>query len=539
MLTGPLFMLQVYDRVLGSRSEETLVALALLVVFLYGAQALLDHARGRVLARVGDRLVQRLEGPVFAADLDCAAASSGSPGPGGLAALEALRRLLASPLPAALLDLAATPLFIAGLFLFHVALGWLGVAGCTTLLVLATANQISTRRAAHTAAAAARAAERAATHFLEEAAALRGLGMADAARARWQALRLDALGSGAAAADRAGGFAAATRALRLLLQSAVLALGAWLVLAGAITAGAMVAASILLGRALAPVEIAVGQWEVAQRGLAGWRTLAGRTGTGDVAARPTRLPRPPARLEVEGLVLVPPGARQPVLRGVSFSVAPGQAMAVIGPSGAGKSSLARALTGIWPPAAGSIRLGGVALDRYDPALRGRLVGYLPQRTVLFEGTVAENIARFEPHPVDGAIVGAAEQAEAHALIANLPAGYETPLGPGGAALSGGQAQRISLARALYGDPVLVILDEPEAGLDAAGSAALGAAVRALKAAGRAVVVMAHRAAVIRDCELVLVLEGGAQRAFGPRDPVLRATVATPRRAAGPLAGDAA
>jgi ATP-binding cassette subfamily C protein len=528
MLTGPLFMLQVYDRVLSARSQETLVALMLIVVFLYAVMGLLDHARGRVMARVAARLRGALDGRVFEAALRRAARHPGpvrDAGPGALRELDAVERLVAAPVALALFDLPWAPLFLAGLFLFHPWLGWFALAGGAALVCLTALTQALTRSPAHEAQAASAAAERLAAELREGVETVCGLGMQGAAFARWRALRARALAAGLAAADRAGGFSAATRALRLLLQSAMLALGAWLVLEGALSGGAMVAASILLGRALAPVEQAIGQWEVVQQGVTGWRRLAELLAQEPPEPARIALPRPAARLEVEGLTLVPAGAAQPVLRAVSFGLEPGQALGVIGPSGAGKSALARALAGLWPPAAGEIRLDAAPLERYAPEALGRLVGYLPQQVRLFEGTVAENIARLDPAARDAGIVEAARLADAHRMIMALPQGYDTPLGAGARRLSGGQVQRLGLARALYGGPVLLVLDEPNAHLDNDGAEALGAAIRAVKAAGGAVVVTAHRPSALRECDLLLVLEGGVRRAFGPRDAVLRESVA--------------
>jgi ATP-binding cassette subfamily C protein len=319
----------------------------------------------------------------------------------------------------------------------------------------------------------------------------------------------------------AGGFGALTRTLRLVLQSAMLGLGAFLVLRGELTAGAMVAGSILMGRALSPIEMAVGQWAVIQRAADGWQRLDQLLSRVPAPHPRTALPRPRAVLEVEGLTIAAPGDRTPLLRQVSFRLEPGQALGVIGPTGAGKSTLARALTGVWQPLAGRIRLDGAALDQYDPEVLGRLIGYLPQRITLFDGTIAENIARLDATPDSDRIIAAARKADAHDMIVRLPQGYDTPVAATGSRLSGGQMQRIALARALYGDPVLLVLDEPNANLDNGGSAALNAAIRAAKADGKAVLIMAHRPAAIQECDLLLVIEDGTRRAFGPRDQVLR------------------
>jgi ATP-binding cassette subfamily C protein len=276
-----------------------------------------------------------------------------------------------------------------------------------------------------------------------------------------------------------------------------------------------------MGRALAPIELAVGQWSILQRAVEGWRRLAVLLGAVPVVEARTGLPRPRSLLEVEGLTVGPPGEPVALLRMISFRLPPGQALGVIGPSGSGKSTLAKALTGVWRPLAGSIRLDGAALDQYDPDVLGRLVGYLPQRVTLFDGTIAENIARLDPAPDSARIIEAARKADAHDMIVRLPQGYDTQVSAAGSRLSGGQIQRIGLARALYGDPVLLVLDEPNSNLDNAGSAALNTAIRTMKAEGKSVLIMAHRPAAIQECDLLLVLGEGTRRAFGPRDQVLR------------------
>lgn len=523
MLTGPIYMLQVYDRVLGSRSEATLVALTLIVVYLYGLMALLDIARGRLMARAAARLKLALEGRVFRAVLRRSAVlgERSAAQPGSLRDLDAVWRMTASPALAALFDLPWTPVFLAGIFLFHPWLGWLAVAGGAVLLVFALANQSLTRRPVAEAAQMGEAADRMGEQLRSEAETVQSLGMTGAAFARWEGLRARAMGAQLAGADRGGLFGAGTKAMRLLLQSAMLGLGAFLVLRGELSAGAMIASSILMGRALAPVEQAIGGWDAIHRGRQGWRALARILGEVPPEAKRTAMPVPAARLVAENLSVVPPGERIATLRMVSFDVEPGQALGVIGQSGSGKTTLARAVTGVWGTAAGRLRLGGVPVEQYDPDRLGRLVGHVPQRVTLFDGTIAENIARFDPDARDEDIVRAARRAAAHEMIVDFPEGYDTRVTAAGGRLSGGQIQRIGLARALYGDPVLLVLDEPNSNLDNEGSEALNAAIRAAKADARSVMIMAHRPAAIRECDLILILEGGQRRAFGPRDEVLR------------------
>ena len=518
MLTGPLYMLQVYDRVLGSRSEETLLALSLLVAFLFLMMGLLDYARGRVASRIGARFQDGLDERVFRATL-ARAGRTGQPQT-GLSDLESIQRLLSSPVFLAIFDLPWTPLFLLAVFVFHPWLGWLALGGGVVLILITLINQSRSAEPLRDATRAAMLADRAASRLQSEAELVQSLGMQTRALDRWRALRSAALGDGIAAADRVGGYTTLTKTLRLFLQSAMLGLGAYLVLQGELTAGAMIAGSILMGRALAPIELAIGQWQVVARARDGWQRLQALLS--EERPEPARLPlpRPRALLEVNQLSVVPPGATQATLRGVSFRVQPGQAVGVIGPSGAGKSTLAKALTGVWRPAGGQIRLDAATLDQYDPDTLGQLIGYLPQTVTLFDGTLAQNIARLEASPDPDMVVNAARRAAADDLIRRQPQGYDTQMSTEGGRLSGGQIQRVGLARALYGDPVLLVLDEPNSNLDNEGTEALNRAIRDMKAAGNAVLIMAHRPAAIRECEMLLVLDGGGARMFGPRDEVL-------------------
>ena len=525
MLTGPLFMLQVYDRVLGSRSEETLLSLSVIVAFLFLMMGLLDYARGRVMARAATRFQNLLDGRVFAAVLRQAALDrTGQSTAPGLRDIDNVHRLWASPALLALFDIPFTPLFLMGIFIFQPWLGLLALVGGGTLVAIALLNRWLTRVPGLEAMQAAARADHMAAMLRSDAETVRSLGMQGAAFARWQVLRGKAQELQLDNADKSGTFTSMTKALRMFLQSAMLGLGAFLVLKGQMTAGGMIAASIMLGRALAPVEQAIGQWSLFQAAAKSWSNLGELLG--DVPEEPARteLPRPKARLQVQQITVVPPGEHQAALRMVEFEVQPGQAVGVIGPSGSGKSTLARAITGTWRPAGGRIRLDGAALDQYDPDVLGLHIGYLPQRVTLFEGTIKENIAKLSLAPDDAKVVEAAQKADAHAMILKLPEGYDTRVTAGGGRLSGGQVQRIGLARALYGDPAILVLDEPNANLDNQGSAALNAAIRRIKAAQGAVLIMAHRPAAIQECDMLLVLDGGTRKAFGPRDEVLQSTV---------------
>ena len=525
MLTGPLYMLNIYDRVLGSRSLETLFALSVLVAFLYGMMGILDFVRGRVMGRVGARFQARMDRRVFGAVLK---ASTLNRAPAvartGVRDLESVQRMMTSPALMAVFDLPWTPLFVLGIFIFHPWMGLLALGGGALLIAVAIANQLTSRKPLATANAAAFQSEQLGGQIRAESEMVHSLGMREAAFDRWQIARGASLDATINATDNSGTFTSMTKAFRLFLQSAMLGLGAYLVLQGELTAGAMIAGSILLGRALAPIEMIVGQWAIFQRGREGWHNLAELLGTIPVEEVRTALPAPAARLSADQVTVIPPGEQMAALRMISFEVQPGQAVGVIGTSGAGKSSLARALTGVWKPAGGKIRLDGAALDQYDPDVLGQHIGYLPQRVQLFDGTIKENIARMSMTPDDAAVVEAAKKAAAHEMILKLPDGYDTRVSGNGGRLSGGQIQRVGLARAMYGNPVVLVLDEPNSNLDNDGSTALNNAIRAVKEEGKVVFIMAHRPAAIQECDLLLVIENGARRAFGPKDDVLREMV---------------
>ncbi|MDP5084939.1 MAG: type I secretion system permease/ATPase [Yoonia sp.] len=521
MLTGPLYMLNVYDRVLSSRSFETLLALSVLVAFLYGMMGILDFVRGRVMGRVGARFQASLDRRVFAAVLKATTLSRAPrEAATGLRDLEAVQRLITSPALMALFDLPWVPLFFLGIFIFHPLMGVLAVTGALVLLVVALLNQLVTRKPLEAANAASFSSEQLGTQIRGESEMVHSLGMRGAAFDRWQLARGKSLDTSIEAADASGTFTAVTKSFRLFLQSAMLGLGAYLVLINQLSPGAMIAGSILLGRALAPIEMLVGQWALFQRGREGWRNLAVLLGQVPPDMPHTALPRPKARLLADQVTVVPPGEKLAALRMISFEVTPGQAVGVIGTSGAGKSTLARVLTGVWQPVGGKIRLDGAALDQYDPDVLGQYVGYLPQRVQLFEGTIKENIARMSMKPDDAKVVAAAKTAAAHDMILKLPDGYDTRVSAIGGRLSGGQLQRIGLARALYGDPVVVVLDEPNSNLDNEGSLALNQAIKSLKSEDKIVFIMAHRPSAIQECDVLLVIENGARRAFGPKDEVM-------------------
>ncbi|MER5172419.1 type I secretion system permease/ATPase [Thioclava kandeliae] len=525
LLTGPLFMLQVYDRVIGSRSTSTLLVLFLIVGFLFTMMGLLDYFRGRILSRIGAQLVERLDSRIMRATMDRTASGGlrGTPATGA-AELSRINALFGSSALGAVFDLPFTPLFVALLFLFHPLMGWFAIASSLVVFTLAVLNQRLTHAAHGEANRAAAEAEMRSTTMRTGIETLRGLGMSNELMARWQDARARALHHAMQAADRSGGFTQATKAFRMFIQSAILALGAWLVLQGMLTAGAMIAGSVLLGRALAPVEQTVGQWSAIQNAWMARKSLTKLLEETPEKPAPMALPRPAVALSVSEILVAPPGTRTPTLHQLSFEASAGDAIAVIGVSASGKSTLARALVGLWPPLHGEIRLGGATLGQFDREGLGRLLGYLPQEVMLFAGTVSENIARFTEGANPEDVVRAAQTAAAHELILSLPQGYDTQLSDGAPELSGGQRQRIGLARALFGDPILLVLDEPNSSLDDAGTKALNQSIAMARKLGQITLVMSHRPSALAHCNKVMLLDKGQIRAFGPRDEVLRTHV---------------
>lgn len=524
MLTGPLFMLQVYDRVLASGSLPTLVVLFTLTLVLFGFMAVFDALRTRVMSRMGHALDARLGPLVFDLGLSRALVATG-PEARPLQDLATLRGTVASPGFLALFDLPWVPFFLAIVFVFHWQLGVLATFAILVGLGLALLNE----RLSSKSAAQAMAAEIEAARFVERttrhADAVMAMGMLGNVRETWAKQAGAAARTGQIGAERAEVVGAVSKAWRLLLQSAILGLGAFLAVRGEITPGMIIAASVISARALAPIDQVVGQW----RGLLKAREARTRLVRllAEAPAREKRLslPAPKGKLTVSKLVVLAPPSpgtkdRRALLDGIDFTLAPGQGLGVIGPSTAGKSTLARLLVGIARPDSGSVRLDGAPFEQWEPDEIGRFVGYLPQSVELLPGTIAQNIARFDERAESSEIVAAAQLAGVHELVLSLPEGYATRIGYGPSPLSGGQVQRIGLARAVFRRPPLVVLDEPNANLDADGDLALTRAIANLRAAGSSVVVMAHRPSAIAAVDHILMLEGGRQRAFGPKAEIL-------------------
>ncbi|WP_018427014.1 type I secretion system permease/ATPase [Hoeflea sp. 108] len=522
MLSGSLFMLQVYDRVLPSRSVPTLVALIVMVAVLYAFQGVLETVRARVLTRVGAGIDELISGRVF----DCIVRlplriRDRGEGLQALRDLDQVSGFLSGGGPASLFDLPWIPLYVLICFLFHPWIGVAALAGAILLILLTvladrlvraptkSMSDLSARRGA-IAQASVRNAE-----------VLTAMGMGVNLARRWTSANGDFRAAQERASDITGGFGAVSRILRMMLQSMVLALGAYLVIYQQATPGIIIASSILTSRALAPIEAAIAHWKSFLAARQGWQRLDGLFAAMPRATDAMALPAPKAVLAVESIGVASPGDRRILIQDVEFSLTAGSGMGVIGPSGSGKSSLARALVGVWPLMRGKVRLDGAALEQWPAGSLGRHVGYLPQDVELFAGTVGQNISRFDDDSSPEAVIAAAEAAGAHEMILRLPDGYQTEIGDAGAALSAGQRQRVALARALYRDPFLVVLDEPNSNLDASGEQALTQAIEKIRARGGIVIVVAHRPSALAALDHLLVLGGGRQQAFGLKSDVAR------------------
>lgn len=521
MFTGPLFMLQVYDRVLTSRSIPTLTVLLLLVAILYAFLGLLELIRSRIMVRIGRRIDQQLGGLLFDKVAGLGLKRGGRTHVRPLQDLDVVRQFLSGPGPHALFDIPWVPIYLAVNFALHFWLGVFTTAGALFLFALAYINEVSTRSVTATVARSNSSAHAFAEETRRNAEVVHAMGMISSMRSRWLSLRAKAVTDLDCASDRNGAIAACSKVARLLLQSAMLALGAFLAIGNEITPGAMIAASIIMSRALAPVEQSIAHW----RSLLQFRQAHQRLHRVlDKASHPQHqmaLPAPQGHLEVESALLMAPGRSKPILQAVNFKLEPGESVGIIGPSGAGKSTLVSALVGTWPVSAGTIRFDGAPLQQRRTAEIPTVIGYLPQSVELFAGTVEENINRFDPSANPDDVIRAANSAHVHEVILGLPKGYKTWLGEDGTVLSAGQRQRIGLARALYGEPQFVVLDEPNAHLDAEGEQALAIALHSLRLRGATVAIVAHRPSAIAAVDYLLLLNDGRQRAFGPRSDLLR------------------
>ncbi len=520
-LSGSIFMMEVYDRVLPSRSIPTLVGLSVIIVMLYLFQGLFDLVRGRILARVGAALDEDLSQKVFQNQLS-APLKGRAEGDGQqpLRDLDQLRAFLAGGGPSALFDLPWMPLYLFMCFAFHPWLGIVALGGAVVLVAITLMTELLTREASRSAVGAALLRNGISEGARRNAEVVHAMGMAQRIGTRWSEANASYLAHQQRTSDVAGGFGAMSKVLRMLLQSAVLAVGAYLVIDGQATGGIMIASSILTSRALAPVELAIANWKGFVSARQGWRRLRTLLEADVRVDDPLKLPAPRTVLAVENAGAGAPGGQRFAVQDVCLQLKAGSGLGIIGPSASGKSSLARMIVGVWPTWRGKIRLDGAAIEQWLPEDLGRHIGYLPQDVELFAGTVAQNIARFDINPKSETIIAAAKAANVHEMILQLPDGYETQVGEAGAALSGGQRQRIALARAIYGDPFLVVLDEPNSNLDNEGEQALTNAIMSIRARGGIVVIIAHRPSALAGVDQVLVMGEGRMQSFGPKDEVL-------------------
>ncbi|KQP89787.1 MULTISPECIES: type I secretion system permease/ATPase [unclassified Methylobacterium] len=526
LFVSPLYMLQIYDRVLPSRNETTLAGITLIAAFGLAVYAALEMLRSRLLVRGGMIFDQQIANQIFDAAHRGTLLRPGAQHETALRDVDILREFLTGSGILAFCDLPWTPIFLVACFALHPWFGWMAFVGGGTILALTLLNEVATRRPLQSANQVSRVAGQQAGATFRNGEVLQAMGMLAAMRTLWRSRHDEVLRLQARASDRAGIIIAATKFIRLLLQMLVLGAGAYLAIHREITAGSMIAASIIIGRALTPIEGVVGNWKSFTGARASYRRLAALLAVAGPEPRRLALPRPRGFIEATALSVAAPGASRPILSEVAFTFEAGSVVGIIGPSAAGKSTLVRAITGLWPLLAGSVRIDGSDLRHWDQQELGRHVGYLPQDVELFEGTVAQNIARFDAGD-DAAILAVAQRAGCHELIQALPDGYNTVIGQGGHGLSGGQRQRIALARAMYGDPSLIVLDEPNASLDQSGEVALMRAVADLKAAGTTIVIVTHKLSLLTNADRVLVLNGGTVQTFGPAEQVL-GQIAGPR-----------
>lgn len=520
MLAPALYMLQVYDRVLASGNEMTLLMLTVMLLGMYTFMGGLEWVRSLVVLRLGTgfdrKLSPRIYDAAFSANLKTGKLNAAQP----LEDLQQLRQFATGQSLFALFDAPWFPVYVLVMFYFHPALGWFALGGTALLMLVGWINERVSRPHLQKAGELAIASRRDAGANLRNAEVIAGMGMLANLRRRWAEQHLAYVREQNLAGARMAKIQGWSKALRMAVQSLALGLGAWLVLEHQMTAGMMIAGSILLGRALAPIDQIIGasrQWTQVKEAE---RRLSQLLEEFPPLAKGMDFPRPAGHLAVEQLLAAPPSQTQPVLHGINFKLAAGETLVVIGPSGAGKTTLARCLVNAWPPLRGKVRLDSAPLDQWRPEALGALIGYLPQDVQLFAGTVAENIARFG-EVNEAKVIAAAQMAGVHELILQLPEGYQTRLGENGMGLSGGQRQRVGLARALYGEPCLVVLDEPNANLDEAGDAMLAEAIGRMKAAGITLVLITHKPNILKQADKLLILHAGAQAAFGPLAEVMQ------------------
>ena len=520
-LTGALYMLQIYDRALTSQSVPTLLALSMLAVGLFLFYGLLDITRSQILVRLAGQFDSKLAPLAHRVTIDMprygfSLAEARDRGRD----VDTVRQFMSGQGPQALLDLPWMPMYIAFVYFLHPWLGVLAIIGAIILACLTLVTEYMTREKSQTTHRAEVMRSNMADAHSRNSEVIRAMGFSRRAIERFEKANAEHLSLQTKSSDITGSFGGFSKVLRMILQSAVLGLGAYLVILGDLTAGAIIAASVAASRALAPIDLAISQW----KGLVAARRSYGRLretlSALDDEEFCVQLPRPERSLKVESITVAAPGSGVVVLGEVNLELQAGQALGLIGPSGGGKSTLVRAITGVWPLVRGHVRLDDAELVQWRSDDIGQYVGYVPQDVSLLDATIAENICRLDPNPDGDKILAAARAADVHEMIVRLPNGYQTELGPHGAALSAGQRQRIALARALYGDPFLVVLDEPNSNLDFEGEQALNAAIEGVKARNGIVIVVAHRPSAISACDLVGVIKNGRLAAFGAKDEII-------------------
>ena len=520
MIVPAIYMLQVYDRAVGSQSQSTLLMLTLIMVFLLSAMGSLQWVRGQIMVRAGAMLEDILSERVFDGTFRQSLLSAGKSSAQPLSDLTGLRTFISSPAVNAFFDSPWVLIYIIIMFLFHTYFGFLALFAVSLLGSLSYFNRRMTETALTDAGNEALWSKNYANRHIRNAEVIESMGMMKDVRARWSEHKRRSLAQSGQAADTSTAFTSSSKALHIMMQSLALGLGAYLAINREISPGMMIAGSILLGRALAPVDQLVGAWKSFQAATQQFERLEELLTMTPPAAAKLELPAPLGNVNVEAIRVVPPGSPLPVLKGVSFALEAGACLGVIGPSAAGKSTLARALLGIWPAAMGTVRLDGADIYKWDRAELGPHIGYLPQDIELFDGTISENIARFGEISSE-AIVEAARMAGVHEMVLRLPEGYDTIIGANGGVLAGGQRQRIALARAIYGKPSLVVLDEPNSNLDDTGESALRSALQQLKQAGTTVMVITHRPNILFGVDKILVMKDGQVADFGPAEMIMR------------------
>lgn len=521
MFVSPLYMLQVYDRVLHSRSEMTLVMISFIALILLAIYGVIEWFRSRVLVRAGLRFDDMISQGLFSRVVTSMLHHPQARSEFILSDIDRLRDFLTGSAMIALCDVPWTPAFLIVCFIFHPVVGWISLIGALVIFVLAIANEFMTKRTLIEASGHSQAAQHFAGATLQNVEVVRALGMENNLRSRWHAMHSSMLAKQAFSSDRAGALLSLSKFVRMSLQTIILGAGAYLAIEGQISGGSIIACSILMGRALQPVDQVVGQWKHFVSARQAYARLNKIFDEVPEETERVDLPVPQGNVTADQLATAAPGSRHLLLQGVTFTVNAGEALAVVGPSGAGKSSLIRTLVGVWQPTAGSIRLDGAELQHWNNDDLGTHLGYLPQTVELFAGTIAENIARFRSNVASEDIIEAAVQARVHAIIQNLPDGYETQIGAGGRQLSGGQRQRIGLARALFRNPSVVVLDEPNANLDSDGEEALFHVIHALKARQRAVIFVTHKMNLVALSDKTIIIADGRMRSFGPTRDMLQ------------------